>query len=282
MDIQLKDLQLLELEIAKEIKRICEKNKIEYFIIDGTLLGAVRHGGFIPWDDDMDIGMTTSNYEKFLEIAPHELDSRFFLQTEKSDEKSGYIFAKVRLNHTHFYEAITDGLKIHNGIFVDIIPYDNASFEMTKSFHMKKLQLLCKLKMLKSGYKLNRITQKLSRKVINILLSMIPVPKTVINSMIEQEIKKASLTGNDYYIERDGMFKGTYVFKRDFVDELIPIQFENTIFMAPKNYDAFLTSAYGDYMVYPPEAERLIGHSVQGIELELPIECYFNKEASSE
>ena len=75
-----KELQLLELEIAKEIKRICDENNIDYFIIGGTLLGAVRHRGFIPWDDDIDIGMTVENYERFINVAPSKLDCRLFLQ----------------------------------------------------------------------------------------------------------------------------------------------------------------------------------------------------------
>ena len=77
----LRKVQLCQLEIAKEIKRVCEENGIGYFLCCGTFLGAVRHQGFIPWDDDLDMGMLREDYEKFLEIAPEKLDSRFCVQS---------------------------------------------------------------------------------------------------------------------------------------------------------------------------------------------------------
>ena len=92
---RLRGLQLVELEILLEVDRVCRENGIEYFLDGGTAVGAVRHGGFIPWDDDVDIGMTRENYEKFLEIAPEKLKNDYFLQTRKTDKKAPYMYAKV-------------------------------------------------------------------------------------------------------------------------------------------------------------------------------------------
>ena len=96
----LQKLHALELEIAAEMKRICEKHRIRYFMIAGTLLGAVRHGGFIPWDEDMDFGMLRADFERFVSVCADELDrEKYFLQTGDSDPGYTYAFAKIRLNH---------------------------------------------------------------------------------------------------------------------------------------------------------------------------------------
>ena len=110
------ELKKLELEIAKEVKKICDENNIDYFIIGGTLLGAVRHKGFIPWDDDMDIGMTWNNYQRFLKLAPEKMDDRFFIQTCQTDLNYHNIFAKVRLRNTHMIEKVTENIEICDGI----------------------------------------------------------------------------------------------------------------------------------------------------------------------
>lgn len=92
----LRKVQLAQLDMAKEVKRICNKYNINYFMDSGTLLGAVRHKGFIPWDDDLDFGMLREDYEKFLKVAPTELNSKYFLQTWKNDDGFPYGFSKIR------------------------------------------------------------------------------------------------------------------------------------------------------------------------------------------
>ena len=119
---ELRKLQLTEIEVLDEIVRICKKHKLQYFLLAGTCLGAVRHSGFIPWDDDIDIGMPREDYEKFLNIALDELDEKYFLQYYKTDENYYLGFAKVRKNNTSFITKGFEKKKGHQGFFVDIFP----------------------------------------------------------------------------------------------------------------------------------------------------------------
>ena len=121
----LRKAQLLMLKILKEIHNICVKNNIKYFLSDGTLIGAIRHNGFIPWDDDLDIGMLREDYEKFCSIAQEELPEEFVLQTQKTDKGYGLQFGKVILKNTIWIEKVAKNTKRdYSGLYIDIFPYD--------------------------------------------------------------------------------------------------------------------------------------------------------------
>ena len=115
----LRNVQLVQLEIAKEVKRICEQNNISYFMDGGTLLGAVRHKGFIPWDDDIDVCMPPADYQKFIKIFKN--DNKYFLQTIETDKYFHTLFAKIRKNNTCMVETENTYMKIHKGINIRFI-----------------------------------------------------------------------------------------------------------------------------------------------------------------
>ena len=121
---QLTQLHAMLHEILAEIIRVCEKHRISYFMIGGSAIGVHFWQDIIPFDDDIDIGMMRPDYERFLSVAPQELDGRYFLQTQLSERHMPYYFAKVRRNGTRFVEEVTQQLDIHHGIFIDIIPFD--------------------------------------------------------------------------------------------------------------------------------------------------------------
>ena len=121
----MKDLNTIhknELIILKEIKRICQKYEITYYLSSGTLLGAIRHNGFIPWDDDIDIEMPLPDYNRFLKVCETELDKRFFLQNYKTDPNDHQAFTKVRMNNTTFMPVHHTMHHIHHGFWIDIFP----------------------------------------------------------------------------------------------------------------------------------------------------------------
>lgn len=267
MEISLRDLQLLELEIAKEIKKICDKNNIPYFLVGGTLLGAVRHEGFIPWDDDMDIGMLRENYNKFLECASTELQGgRFYLQTWDNDEQYGYPFAKVRLKNSEAREEINFNLDINSGIWVDVFPYDDILKQnASKKTRLLVMRLLGKGYQIKCGYQLNRITKNWLSKLANILVGILVkvISKEKLKSMLLNmiSINKESCQ-DEYIIECDGMFRGNFVFPKQSCAALTTLKFETENFTAPRDYSDYLTKAYGDYMILPPVEDQQKGHSL--------------------
>ena len=121
-DSELQEIHKDLLELLKAFKNVCDKEGIWYTLAFGTVLGAVRHKGFIPWDDDIDIGMTRDNYEKFIKIANTKLSEEFFLQTMETEEETPFYFAKVRKNKTKFIEKYVKDINMNHGIFIDIFP----------------------------------------------------------------------------------------------------------------------------------------------------------------
>lgn len=113
-------------EILDEIVRICEEENLTYYLAGGSVLGAIRHGGFIPWDDDIGIMVPREDYEKFAEACKRKLNSNYFYQSIDTDARYVKRFAKVRKNNTIFQEKMFNGIQQHNGIYVDIFPLDNA------------------------------------------------------------------------------------------------------------------------------------------------------------
>ena len=118
-----RNLQLKILEMVKYLDSFCKENKIEYFIAYGSCLGAVRHKGFIPWDDDFDIGMTLENYNKFIELCKTKLDTnKYFLQTLETEPNYYLSFAKLRDINTTLIEEKNKDIAITKGVYIDIFP----------------------------------------------------------------------------------------------------------------------------------------------------------------
>lgn len=148
MSIEAKTLrkaQLIMLEMLVEFDAICQKHKLQYWLDSGTLLGAVRHKGFIPWDDDIDLSMPVEDYEQFQEIAAKELSSNIFFQTVKTDPSFKFDYIKLRSNKANIVELHEEGrvIEYHQGVFVDIFPMQtlkNTSFH--KQFYEDTFKLI--------------------------------------------------------------------------------------------------------------------------------------------
>lgn len=148
----IRQVQLTQLEILIEVDKICREHDIKYFLTNGTLLGAVRHKGFIPWDDDIDIGMCRKDYDIFLKIANKELDEKYFCQSIHSEADYYLPFAKIRKNKTKYIEASTKHLDINKGVYIDVFPIDNVPDNAIARFsHRIESYILFRIVLAKSG-----------------------------------------------------------------------------------------------------------------------------------
>ena len=259
-DVTLRKMQLLQLEMLIEVDRICRKKDIRYVICDGTLLGAVRHKGFIPWDDDIDIRMERKEYEKFWEACKEELDtSKFFFQDHKTDSAYPWYYGKIRYLNTEYIRSGQEHLKMKTGIFIDILPMDGVPNSIWKQKVITKVCfILKKILYANVGYK---VEDNIFNKVGYWILAMIPNKITFkLLDTIAQKYKDDKHENVESYALIK--WKKTKYSKRVWYLERIELEFEKGRFYAPKDYEAWLKYAYGDdYMELPPVEKRKI-HSI--------------------
>ncbi|MDE6999889.1 MAG: LicD family protein [Lachnospiraceae bacterium] len=270
----LRKVQLKQLEMAKEVKRVCELIDIDYFLDSGTLLGAIRHNGFIPWDDDLDIGMTRNNYEKFLEEAPNVLQDKYFLQTWYSDKHYGLAFAKLRMKNTVYIEAASSNSQAHNEIYIDIFPYDKyPDCRKKKVWQGKRYELIRRCILRKNGYEpwvmSKNIIDFLRKRIIYIPIDLVMLLRSRENWIqYYQQVCTAFNNEDSQYLYAQGTSKyGKWVMPKKCFQNYILHKFEDTTFLIPKEYDLYLICAYGEYMKLPPGNMRYNKHKIIKVDL---------------
>ena len=259
---ELRKLQLTILDILKEITRVCDRNGISYFIVAGTALGAVRHGGFIPWDDDLDIGMTRDNYNMFLRIAQNELPPDLFLQTVETDPESIFYFAKVRKSGTRFIEDYCKGLNMHQGAYVDIFPFDkipNAASLRRKQYNVVNFWSNIFISKCVSGTcvpqkGITGLIKVITRKLLHFIL------KPVSKNYLYRKIDRACQSYNSIECTTVAFVKNSYLkIPIQDVEHTMKVSFEGLDVRCPGHVEDYLRHNYGDYLKLPPEDNR-VGH----------------------
>lgn len=237
-DETLKEAQHIMLSILLEFDTLCKEHDLCYWLDHGTLLGAVRHRGFIPWDDDLDVTMPRDDYEKFLQIANKQLPKWLFLQTKRSDSATSVHYAKLRERNSTYIDAWEEGkdIKYHQGIFIDIFPV-NFIDKRYKGIYKKLLNFA---KIFSNRY-----------------IKVDPVAKMLIETLngFHDEENEFIVSGGE------SMHYVTHV-KKEVVFPLEQVFFEGYEFPSPKDTHTYLSSVFGDgYMRLPPKEKQKV-HSV--------------------
>ena len=261
-DKMLRQLQLIQLEMLEEVDRICKKCGIRYNIIAGTLLGAVRHGGYIPWDDDADVALLRQEYEKFRKACKTELDkSRFVFQDHRNTKGYRWGYGKLRRKNTLFLREYQEHMPYFQGVFIDIFPLDNVPDNyILRSIH--NFECFCIRKVLWS--EVGKLADKdPNKRLLYSLLSNIPVEKVfeAYHKLIKSSNRKSTKMVRILTFPTPNKAYGYY---RKWYEHSADTVFEGKVFSGIRDFDEYLSFKFGDYMKLPPVEKRKV-HPVSKI-----------------
>lgn len=263
--LSIEEAKKIELDILDFIDSFCKEHGINYWINYGTLIGAIRHKGFIPWDDDIDLSMTRENYEKFIQLFS-EKQSRYKLLSLETDDQYFNNFIKIVDPTTKIID--TRNTKTYDsGVFIDIFPMD--TFNDTKvvdiCYKLESFKLLSFSKHKNIVYGDSKL-KDLIRTLFWLLLR--PVSPRFFANQIEKQIQKYRVENGKYIAFIPSKAKEKEIFPRDMFDELIETPFEHFVLPAPKHFDAVLKQFYDDYMTVPPKEKQIYIHEFEAYKLE--------------
>jgi len=239
-------------ELLEEFDRVCKKHGIKYMLFAGTALGAVRHGGIIPWDDDLDVVMLRGEYEKFLTVAPQEIDfKKYYLQAEFTEHWPMF-FSKLRKNNTACIEKVkVKDEKMHQGIYIDIFPCDNLSDNgLARKMQFCASKIVIAKSLFKRGYR----TDSLLKKVVMVVSHLFP--QKLFAKFVCMKEKTDTQYVHTFFGAASRYEKNIY--PRSWLTESIMMKLGDNEYSVPAHYDELLTKLYGDYMTPPTEEQKKI------------------------
>lgn len=263
MDVkEVRKYQMAQLELMDVTDQVCRELGIVYYLIGGTLLGAVRHGGFIPWDADIDIAMKRADYEKFREYWLKKNSSRYFYQdhTTEANHLSPHAILRIRGTHVVMKGRRTERYQpAHDGIYLDIFPLDEPPAD--RKLQEKQMQQIRRIKRvmeLKAAYTYGKATgalKRLAKRLVQLLL--VPVTLTMLNRRLHAVMQRHHGCGSGYLVSMASHYSyWKQLMKQEIYGEPVPIRFEDRMYLAPACPDAYLTQLYRNYMELPPEEKR--------------------------
>ncbi len=257
-----KELQKYTKEILEYFADFCEANNLRYFLAGGTLLGAVRHKGFIPWDDDIDIAMPRSDYEKLISMRD-KFDGRYILRYWRWEKDVYYSFLKVEDTCTTKIEDVDSKFKYEGGLGIDIFPQDGLPDDLDKQH-----RIIMGYHRLVAIRDYNRVFvnckwKKYAVSFLNKVLFLV-MPFEII---VKRYTEKYPYDRSKYVRSFCGRYGEKETYLRELFGEGTTLLFEGRSYAAPLHYHEYLTQMYGDYMQLPPEEKRVSNHSNVYIDL---------------
>ena len=260
--LPIRDIQHAELKMLKSIVKIFNKYSIKYYLSGGSVLGAVRHQGFIPWDDDVDIMVPRIEYDKLQEIFDKELPDTLLFQNHINCKEFLYVFSRVTLKNSALVYRGVDHLPFHHGLHIDIQPIDKVPEGRKLNILIHKMKL-CKILLIvryMNDYRKGKKRSFLKRLIIHTVALLISKEKThMICENTMRKYQNSNVTGV-------ACLGGIYGLKEGFPESVlgkgVSMKFEDTAFIVPEKYDYYLKQLYGDYMTPLPENERYNHHDI--------------------
>lgn len=258
MDMEeLREYQLAQLELLDITEEICKKNNLTYYLIGGTLLGAIRHAGFIPWDADIDIAMPREDYEAFLRYWKDNPSERYFYQHFSTEKKhlSPHAILKIKNTRVVMNERVSKYRPKHEGIYMDVFPLDNPpDLPKKQKKQAAKIKRIKRIIELKSGYEYSStsILKKFAKKLLQIAL--FPVSFVYLNKEMDACMKKYSSPSGKYLVSMASHYSyWKQLMPKEVYGKPTRVPFENKLYNAPAKVDEYLTHIYKDYMKLPSD-----------------------------
>lgn len=250
----LKRMQACQLVILKELKRVCENNDIPFYLAYGSALGAVRHKGFIPWDDDVDVFMYLEDFER-LKTLQNQFSDRYYVQDHEKEPEYGLLIGRIRDSETTLIEKDHFDRDINHGVYIDIYPLFNFGGNAIKRKILVASSFLCRL-LAYNAAPMNK--GKFSTTCSKIVLNLLP---KCIKIKIEKCLYKwlTNQPESGYVASIPDVSNGKY-YPSNWFEQPVLLPFEDDFMPVPSKYIEHLEYEYGDYMTPPPEDKRIIHH----------------------
>ena len=263
----LRRLQLMQLKILKEFVRVCRKHDFRFYIMNGTCLGAIRHKGFIPWDDDIDVGMYAEDYDRFIRCS-EDFGPDFFLQTIDTDPEFKTMIARIRLNGTTIIEKDYINADIHHGVFIDVYPLFGYPSDKVKAQMRSWESLLYRMLLLEEAPR----NHGKAAKIVGTLACK-AIPRGMQRSLVRSIHRKLRGEPSDtryvaFLYGMDVHLFHTIKYERAWFGEPVMVPFEDMVLPAPTDWDSYLRLRYNDYRQLPPKEKQNSYHSFEFVDLD--------------